>query len=92
MNVYKMNDCDWVAAHHPAEALQAYAETLGYETIEELVRDGMVENEIVECSLDEEMFIDLQMQDLGKTTFRAVIAERQAHGDDTPFFIAGTEY
>jgi len=92
MHVYQMNDCDWMAARHPAEALQAYAETLGYNTIEDLVRDGMVDNEIVECSLDTEMHEDLSDRDLGMTTYRAVIEERLARGNTDPFFIASTEY
>jgi hypothetical protein len=91
MNVFKMNDCDWVAAPSAGEALKEYAENVS-SSLYQVVADGMVDNEIVECSLDEEMYIDMAEKELGKTTFRAVIAGRVARGDAKPFFIASTEY
>lgn len=92
MNVYQMNDCDFIAAHNPAEALQTYAEMLGYKTIEELVRDEAVDNEITECSLNDEMWVDLADRTLGKTTYEEAIAAHVATYGDKPFFIASTEY
>lgn len=93
MNVYKMNDCDWVAAHSKEEAMKYYAQWLGNASVEEAISDGMFDPEaIAECSLDEEMWSDWEDPNKYKTTFRAVIAERAEHGDHSPFFIASTEY
>lgn len=93
MNVYKMNDCDWMAANSKEEAMQSYAEMLGDMNVEEAIKDGMIEpDSVYEENLDSEMFVDLSEPELGKTTFRAVIEERAARGDHAPFFIASTEY
>lgn len=92
MNVYKMNDCDSMAANHPAEALHAYAEAIGYDTLDACVCDGMIDNELTEQSLDGEMWTDWYDPQKYKTTFRAVIAEHIAREGNKPFFIASTEY
>lgn len=91
MNVYKMNDCDWMAADSPGDAVRAYAEMMS-SSIEQAVRDEVIDNEIIECSLDEEMWSDWCDPEKHKTTFRAVIEDRIAHGMTEAFFIASTEF
>jgi hypothetical protein len=90
MRVFKVNDCDWVAAPSREAAIAWYVR----EHVDEQFSsyEEAIDEPVMECSLDSEMYVDLGDKSLGKTAYRAAI-ERYLDAHNTePFVVASTEY
>lgn len=90
MRVFQVNDCDWVAAPSKEAAVNWYVR----EHVDEQFGsyDEAIDEPVTECSLDDEMYVDLSDKDLGMTTYRAAIERYLDAGNTEPFVVASTEY
>lgn len=89
MNVYKMNDYDWVAAESAEQAAHYYRTRLMDEY-------GMEEEDIPEKLTEEDMHrLVFHHEDGSEVSFMERL-EEELHGTDPearePFFFASTEY
>lgn len=91
MRVFKVNDCDWVAAPDKLAAVSWYRrQSIAGGQISEL--DDVVSKHVPECSLDDEMFVEMGAPERGMTTYRKVIGQYLDAGNTEPFVVASTEY
>ncbi len=95
MKVYRINDCDWVAATSLGEALAFYQRHTDIDD-DMLIDSQWLPKEVSKEKMDEEIFIDREGEfgeEYGKLTFtRALELEMERADTEQPFLFASTEY
>jgi hypothetical protein len=89
VNIYKLNDCDWVAAESIEEARTFYKDLTGLSDDEAFEDEYQLDDE----ELDRLRFTETDDFDkpLGECSFREHLAHALANGEAAPFFFASTE-
>lgn len=98
VKIYKMNDCDWVAAKTPEEALKWYIEVCWEGIEDDADTDIDTVHELTEEELDSLKFWDVDdplVEENGMRTYpfrealRIMIEDQE---EEPPFLFASTEY
>jgi hypothetical protein len=97
IKIFAMNDSDWYAGATEADALQAMAETLCFDDVEECRAEHCVDGPIVELDdedLDTEMYVDEDEDGRrgDRRTFREQLQIMIDSGEEFPVFFASTEF
>ena len=91
MKIWKMNECDWVAAETLKDAKKALADTFGC-TIKETEDEPYFEepHEIAEEEYDKLKIMNEERKEV--CTFREELERLQKDGENFPRMFASTEY
>lgn len=90
MKIFKVNDCDWIAAETPEQALECLRQHVGDEDVDAWLEDFGQPVELTAEDLDAHTFHD--GDDGDERTFREELQRRIDEGDAFPQFFASTEY
>jgi NAD(P)H-hydrate repair Nnr-like enzyme with NAD(P)H-hydrate dehydratase domain len=93
IKIYKMNDCDYVAAENIDDAKKALEETLGYEQDPEDMPFVLTEKEMEKLKfLDCEPGSEESKDPKNKRSFKAQLEKMVVEGEKFPCFFASSEF
>jgi hypothetical protein len=94
VKIFKLNDCDWVAATSLDEAIGCLATCVSNGVVDDDFREEFLDDpyELNDADLDQLKFREEDEPETEWRTFRAELQLRLEAGAKPPFFFASTEY